>query len=204
MDDRIARSLSFLFHPLLIPTYILLTLLNLDRMYTVLLTWQLNLFIIGTVLVTTFIFPLLVIFIMYRIKLISSLYLPQRQERIFPLITIAIFYYLTFYLMKQLYLPVCFQIFLLGASVIAIISLITMFFFRISLHMTALGAASGLFLSMTVISGGAGLFLLIISVIISGMVGSARLKLNAHQPAEIYSGWLMGAVVICLTCLLLF
>jgi len=203
MDDRIARALSFLFHPLLIPTYILLVLLNFDRLYTVLLSWQLNLLIIGTVGVTTLLFPLLIIFIMYRIKLISSLYLPQREERIFPLITIAIFYYLTFYLLKQLYLPHCFQLFLLGASVIAIISLTATFFFRISLHMTAMGATSGLFLGMTVISGGAGLLFLIISVIISGIVGSARLKLNAHQPSEVYSGWLMGAVVMSLTCLLL-
>ena len=203
MDDRIARSLSFLFHPLLIPTYILLTLLKFDRLYTVLLTWQVSLLIIGTVVVTTLVFPLLLIFIMYRIKLISSLYMPLREERIFPLITIAIFYYLTFYLLKELYLPNCFQLFLLGASVIALISLIATFFFRISLHMTALGATSGLFLGMTVISGGVGLLLMIISVIISGMVGSARLKLNAHQPSEVYSGWLMGAVVMSLACLLL-
>jgi len=203
MDDRIARTLSFLFHPLLIPTYILLVLLSFDRMFMALLSLQLNLLIVSTVMVTTFIFPLFVIFIMYRIKLISSFYIPHREERIFPLITIAIFYYLTFYLLKQLYLPHCFQLFLLGASVIAIISLVVNFFFRISLHMTALGAASGLFLGMTVISGGAGLLLLFISVIISGMVGSARLKLNAHQPAEIYSGWLMGAVVMSLTCFLL-
>ena len=203
MDDRIARALSFLFHPLLIPTYILLTLLNFDRLYTVLLPWQMNLLIVGTVMVTTLLFPLLIIFIMYRIKMISSLYMPQREDRIFPLITIAIFYYLTFYLLKQLYLPYCFQLFLLGASVIALICLITTFFFRISLHITALGATSGLFLGMTVISGGAGLFLLVISVIISGIVGSARLKLNAHQPSEIYSGWLLGAIVMSLTCLLL-
>ena len=91
MDDRIARILSFLFHPLLIPTYILVILLGLDTSFSVLLPLQMKLLVVGTILVTTFIFPLIILFIMFRMKIISSLYLPKREERIFPLLIIAIF-----------------------------------------------------------------------------------------------------------------
>ncbi|NQV03176.1 MAG: hypothetical protein HQ542_11045 [Bacteroidia bacterium] len=203
MDDRVARILSFLFHPLLIPTYILVILLGLDTTFSVLLPLQMKLLIIGTVLVTTFIFPLLIIFIMLRMKIITSFFLPQREERIFPLITIAIFYYLTFYLIKDVYLPRHFQLFILGATLLTVVTLLVTLFYRISMHMTAFGAVAGLFIGMAITSGGFALILLFGAILISGLTGSARLKLNAHQPTEVYSGWLMGAFVMCVASFLL-
>jgi len=203
MDDRIARIFSFLFHPLLIPTYLLVILLGLDTTFSVLLPLRFELMLTGTVLITTFIFPLLIIFIMFRMKIISSVYLKQREERIFPLITLAIFYYVTFYLIKDVYLPRNFQLFILGATLVTIVTLVVTLFFRISMHMIALGAVTGLFFGMTISTGGYALFLLIGAILISGLTGTSRLKLNTHQPSEIYSGWLMGAIVMCITSFLL-
>jgi hypothetical protein len=71
------------------------------------------------------------------------------------------------------------------------------------MHMTALGAVAGLFFGMTIQSGGYSLILLLGAILVAGLTASARLKLNAHQPAEVYSGWLMGAVIMCLTSFLL-
>ncbi|MBL7137262.1 MAG: hypothetical protein ISS17_00620 [Bacteroidales bacterium] len=203
MDDRIARILSLLFHPLLIPTYILVILLGLDTTFSVLLPLQMKLLVIGTILVTTFIFPLFILLIMFRLKIITSIYLPKREDRIFPLIALSIFYYLTFYLIKDIYLPRYFQLFILGATLLTMVTLLVTLLYRISMHMTALGAVAGLFLGMAIASGGYALILLIGTIVISGLTGSARLKLNAHQPAEVYSGWLMGAVVMCITSFLL-
>ncbi|MBN1199604.1 MAG: hypothetical protein JXA23_09650 [Bacteroidales bacterium] len=203
MNNFMARILSFLFHPLLIPTYLFLILLGFDPSFSVLLPLKMKWLVTGTILGTTVIFPLILILIMLRMKVITSLFLPRREERIFPLITIAIFYYVTFYLIRDLYFPRNFQLFILGATLLAVITLLVNLFYRISMHMTALGAITGLFLSMTLHSGGYSLVLFIGAVLISGLTGSARLKLNAHQPAEIYSGWLMGAAVMCVTSFLL-
>jgi len=203
MNNLVARILSYLFHPLFIPTYLFLILLGFDTTFSVLLPMKMKLLITGTIMATTIVFPMLLILLMLRMKVISSLFLPQREERIFPLVIIAIFYYLTFYLIKDLYFPRNFQLFILGATLLAIITLLVSFFYRISMHMTALGGISGLFLSMTLVTGGYYLAFLISAILVSGLTGSARLKLNAHQPAEIYSGWLMGAVVMCLTSFLL-
>ncbi|MFH1159488.1 MAG: hypothetical protein V1733_00880 [bacterium] len=197
-----SKLVSFLLHPLLVPTYMLLFLLGIDGMYTLILNWQLKLLLVGTVVTTTLILPLFVIFLIFRIKLISSLSLPQREERIFPLITIAIFYTLTFYLLKNLFLPQFFQIFILGATVTAIISLIINLFYRISLHMIAWGGVSGICLGILFLSGEEGFVPLILSILLSGIAGTARMKVNAHQPLEIYSGWLAGVSVMSLSCLL--
>ncbi|TSA26638.1 MAG: hypothetical protein D4R67_07435 [Bacteroidetes bacterium] len=203
MDERIARILSFLFHPLLIPTYLLGILFWLDSTYSVLLPLQMKLLVAGTVLVTTFIFPLFILFLLFRMKIITSFYLPRREERIFPLIILAIFYYLTFYLMKDIYLPRYFQLFILGATLLTIITMLITLGYRISMHMTAWGGVAGLFLGMSLVSGGYSLLMLIAAILLAGLTGSARLKLKAHQPGEIYSGWLMGALVMCLTAMLL-
>lgn len=203
MNNLVARILSFLFHPLLIPLYLFLILLGFDPSFSVLLPLKMKLLITCMILATTVIFPLILILIMLRMKVITSLYLPRREERIFPLITIVLFYYVTFYLIKDLYFPRNFQLFILGATLLAVITLLVNLFFRISMHMTALGAISGLFLSMTFLSGGYSFVFFIGAIVISGLTGSARLKLNTHQPAEIYYGWLMGAAVMCLTSFLL-
>lgn len=202
MNNQVARILSFLFHPLMIPIYMLVILLGSDPTFSVLLPLKMKLLVTGTILVTTIIFPLLAVFMMFRMKIVTSFYLPSREERLFPLVTTAIFYYLTFYLIKDVYLPGYFQLFILGATLIVVITLLVTLFVRISMHITSLGAVSGLFLSMTLSLGGFSLFWLIGSILISGLMGSARLRLNTHQPAEVYSGWLMGASVMYLTSLL--
>lgn len=38
--------------------------------------------------------------------------------------------------------------------------------------------------------------LLPVTVLIGGLTGWARLKLNAHTPAQVYAGFMLGAVVI--------
>lgn len=198
-----ARTFSFLFHPLLIPTYMLVILLGFDTTFSVLLPLKMKFLLTGILLTTTCIFPLFIIFIMFRMKIVTSLYLLKREERIFPLITIAIFYYLTFYLIKDIYLPRNFQLFILGSTLLTVVTLLVTLAYRISMHMIALGAVAGLFFAATILSGGYSLILLLGAIFISGLAGSARLKLDAHEPSEVYSGWLMGAFVMCLTIFLL-
>jgi len=197
-----SKLISFLLHPVLVPTYVFVVLLGINGFYAFILHWQLKLLLIGTVAAITLILPLFVIFILYRLKVISSLYLLNREERLFPLILFAIFYYLTFYLLKNLYLPQFFQVFLLGATVLAIISLVINLFYRISLHLIAWGGVAGICLGIFFLSGSSSVILLILSILLSGITGTARLKLNAHRPWEIYSGWLVGVCVMSLACFL--
>jgi membrane-associated phospholipid phosphatase len=35
-------------------------------------------------------------------------------------------------------------------------------------------------------------------LVVSGIVGYARLRLNAHSPAQVYAGFLLGAVLVTL------
>jgi hypothetical protein len=45
-------------------------------------------------------------------------------------------------------------------------------------------------------------FYLILTILITGVTGSARLLLKAHTPAEVYSGFLMGFAGVLATMIL--
>jgi membrane-associated phospholipid phosphatase len=38
--------------------------------------------------------------------------------------------------------------------------------------------------------------LIIASILISGFLGTARIKLNAHNPPQVYAGYITGALVM--------
>ena len=46
-------------------------------------------------------------------------------------------------------------------------------------------------------------YILALVMLMAGIVGYARLKLNAHTPAQVYSGFLLGVVVEIITLFLI-
>ena len=84
-------------------------------------------------------------------------------------------------------------------SVIAnqdILSLAVNFYRKISLHMIGIGGFTGLFLGLSLNFGINLNTEMIAGILLAGIIGFARLKSNSHQPAEIYTGFLMGVLVM--------
>jgi hypothetical protein len=195
METKLARVISYLFHPLLIPFYILLFLVNVNTFISPGLAPSFKLTLLGVICLTTILFPLLFVFLLYKKKLVRTLFLETREERIYPLLIIAIFYYLTYYVMKGIHISPVFSYYMLGATFIAILALTITLYRKISLHMLGVGGMSGLILGLSFnLSLNTIYFLLLI--VVSGVTGWARLKLDSHKPSEIYSGFLVGAVIM--------
>jgi len=191
MTNKIAVALSWIFHPLFFPLYTLCILLLRVNLYTELPLFY-NLLLISVVLLSTLLFPLLIIFLLYKRKIISSLFLRNREERIYPILCIAAFYYLTYYLLKGVLISGFFGYYMLGATLLAILALLITIFHKISLHMISLGAFNGLFLGLMLGYGANFIFLLVAGFLLSGLVSFARIKTQSHEPAEIYTGFLLG------------
>ncbi len=85
-----------------------------------------------------------------------------------------------------------------GTAFLVILVLVINLFWKISSHTTAIGALLGTiigtsyFLEMYLIN-----WILLITLI-SGLVGFARLKENAHSPLQVYAGFIVGFTVMCL------
>ena len=99
MEERIAKIITLVFHPLFIPFYMLLVLLNVNLFFAMMIPVKVKLLLGALVFLTTIILPLLVVFLMVRMKLVKSFRMEAREERIYPLLASAIFYYITYELL---------------------------------------------------------------------------------------------------------
>jgi hypothetical protein len=199
MANRIARGISLIFHPIMIPLYILLSLLNQNVFFALLLPFRSKLILSAIVILSTIALPLGSVWIFFKLKLVNSITMNSREERIYPLLITAIFYYMTYYLLKSFPISFLFSYYMLGSAFLVICALIISFWMKISLHMIGIGGFLGVFLGLSIklsldISG-----LIIPAILLSGIIGSARLNENSHKPSEIYSGFFAGvSVMMCL------
>ena len=196
MEERIAKVISIIFHPLLIPTYALALLLNINTHFTLVLPENYRYLTILFVFLTSFAMPALIMLILLKIGTIKSLQMETRQERVIPLFVVAVFFYATYFLIKQGPYFAFYNIFLLGATLLVIISLFINYFTKISIHMVALGGLFGTFVGFALTVNQDLYYLLSLIILVAGVTGFARLKLNAHSPAQVYGGFILGVLVM--------
>ncbi len=202
-ESKLARVISYVFHPLMMPLYMLLLLLNHHSFMPLPLIFYYKMALIGVVVLTTMIFPLFFTWMLFRLGIISSIFMNTKEDRIFPILAISVFYYITYFLLKGIHISTIFSYYMLGATLLAILSLIITFSRKISLHMIAIGSCTGLVLGLSLNFGINLMVEIYAGIILGGIVGFARLKTNSHQPAEIYSGFVMGVVVMAILMILL-
>lgn len=192
MEKRISGIISVILHPLFVPFYMLLLLFNPAFNTYHVIPDKGKIILAAIVFFTTVLIPFLLNLIYIRLKLVSSLKMENREERIFPLLTEAVFLYLTYYILKNYQIPFIFSFYILGATFLVLFVFIITLFYKISLHMTAMGGVFGFLVSLGTLFHYPVIFPLLITILISGIVGTARLNISSHKTSEIYSGFLVG------------
>jgi hypothetical protein len=196
IETKVARVISYVFHPLFIPSYVLLILMNINSFLSRSLPFTYKMTLVGVVFLTTVLSPLFLTWMLYRLRIISSVFMTRKEERIYPILTISVFYYLTYFLLRGIHISTIFSYYMLGVTLLAILSLAANFYRKISLHMIGIGSFTGLFLGLSLNFGINLNTEVFAGILLAGIIGFARLKSNSHQPAEIYSGFAMGVVVM--------
>ena len=195
------KIVSILFHPVFVPT---ITVFLVVKIYSnmIILENQAGIILIGTC-VFSLILPLLSVFILLLTKKIDSLEMPKKEERFLPILFASIWMILGSYFMKEIfnYAPIIKSIYL-GAIYVMLISLLITKKWKISLHMLAIGGATGVFIMLEFLFG-QNLMLLLITILISGILGYSRLSLKAHSLNQIYAGFIVGNIVMGLSILYL-
>ena len=190
----LAKLLSRLLHPVFIPT-ITLAIISTKFLNIIILSNQLNIIIIGTV-IFTLLFPLLSILYLLFTKRIKSLQIEEKEERILPILFTIIWMLIGYYFLGNIleYAPVVNSIYLGMIATLGITLLITKYW-KISLHMAAIGGCFGVFLNLQYIYGGVINYVIFI-LILSGLLGYSRAILKAHNMRQIYSGFLLGVLML--------
>jgi hypothetical protein len=198
MEKRLAQIISIIFHPLLIPTYLFLILLNLPVYFAMIIPLNAKWMILGLIFLNTCILPSVFVFLIYKRGVVSSVYLETREERTFPYMVTVIFFYLAYYLLRRMQVSPILYYILAGMTLLMILSFVINLFWKISTHMTAAGAFLGTILGVSYFLEMYMLYLILALVILNGMVGFARLKEKAHSPAQVYAGFLLGSIIMSL------
>ena len=196
MNDNIAKIISGIFHPLLVPTYALLLLLNLQTHSMLMLPADFKYIIVAFVFTTTFILPSIIIFILLKFGKIQSLQMQSQQERVLPMLIITLAFYGTYFLLKQSAVTGLMALFMVGATMLVLIVLLINYITKISLHMTAWGGLFGTFLGFAISYNYNLIPMLSILLFVISTIATARLKLNAHTPFQVYLGFLTGTGVM--------
>lgn len=194
MSEKIAKVISIIFHPVLIPSLGFVLLLN-SGFYFSMLSWEAKRFVLLVVFLSTCILPLLSVAIM-AINSKFDMLMPNSRDRIMPLLSSSIFYYMGFLLLSKARAFPELKLFLL-ASVLVIISLLIISFkWKISSHMAAIGGLTGTLFALSFRSGINPVYSLLIVVLISGLVGTSRLILAKHNIGELVAGYGLGFSVL--------
>jgi membrane-associated phospholipid phosphatase len=150
--------------------------------------WQITI----TVFAFTFVLPSLNIYLMYKLKRIHSITLSNQNERTFPFIMTAIFYFGLFYLFFDLRIWETIKIFVFCAGSAILLTALINLKFKISAHMVGIGGLIGMMLSLVILLNYDLMLYIILGVIASGLVGASRLYLKEHTPSQVYLGFLLG------------
>lgn len=148
------------------------------------------------ILAITFVFtcllPVINVFILYKAGRISSLNLDDSNDRTLPYMSTLLYYAALFYLFYNAQFPNIFKILILGGAACILITLLVNFKWKISAHMIGVGGTVGAMLGIIYRLQQDMVLILVLVIFIAGCVGFARLKLNAHSPSQVYSGFALG------------
>jgi len=190
-QDIFAKIISIIFHPLFMPLYGMLIIFTAPTLfwYIPLKVKKILLLVITTnnILIPISLMP----FFRYR-NIISSWIIETRKERIIPLLTVSFFYSITSIIIYRLQVPVFLKAYILSTAILAIAVTIINFWWKISLHSVGAGALSGIVIVLSLNMMAPLTWFLIPVILITGLILSSRLKLNTHNPLEVYLGFLTG------------
>jgi hypothetical protein len=192
MPYRLARLISIVFHPVLMPSYALVLLVTFSDYFKFILAPSFKIAIFSITILNTLLIPLSVIFLLYKRGLIKSFNLETRQERIMPLLLNAALMLVTYFMLIKIGLPKIFSLIMLGAALATLIAVIVTYKWKLSLHMIGIGGIIGLLFSLTEILQIDFRLLVIICFLLAGLIGVARMSLQSHKQLQLYAGFLTG------------
>ena len=192
MSTSISKFLSYVLHPLLMPFYAIVLVMNLNTYIAYSLSPQLQSIIITLVFVTTGTLPVITAILLLQKGMIKSLEMENVEERRIPFISTALFYIICYYLMSRLPVPRLLGLMVLGAAITILIAWLLSYRWKVSIHMIGIGGLTGVLFGLSQVLNTELIFIIITIIFISGMLGTARLLVGAHTPAQIYTGYAIG------------
>ena len=188
---QVAHIISSIFQPLLMPIYGVLLLF----VYTHFKLLFVNQFwlIMAPVILFSFIIPGLLIYLVYRLKLISDLSLKIRRERFIPYAIVLVSYSIMIFYYYRMGMPIWFLMLTASSIAVTVVAVFITIWWKISAHMFGVSGLLGGVMSVSYfVEKGNPFYLFMLLFVIAGMVGTSRLILRRHTFGQVVGGFLLG------------
>jgi hypothetical protein len=197
IPDKLAKIVSIVFHPLFMPLYGLAILLSAPT-FLKYLPVEAKRVLFTVILIDNVFLPLALLpFLRYR-NLISSFNINDRKERIIPLLITSILYCTTSFIVFRYQIPFFLKSFIFATSVVAIVVSMINFWWKISIHAVGAGALTATVFALSFKMHTSLTWYLLTVIFVSGLILSSRLRLNTHNPSQVWIGFLTGFMGISL------
>lgn len=143
----------------------------------------------------SFVFPLLNIYILYKLKRLPALTLSERKDRTFPYLMTSLFYFGLYYLLMDISIWSTIKMFILGAAIAILFTALINMRYKISAHMVGIGGLLGALVAVSWLIRFDMTVYYMAVIIVAGIIGAARLSLKEHNPPQIYLGFMLGFFV---------
>jgi hypothetical protein len=198
----LAKGVSLLFHPLLMPLYSLMVIFYAPTILAYLPSAVKKILFLIILINNVFVPLSLMPYFRYR-NIITSWTIVERKERILPLFVTSILYSATAYVIYRFKIPGFIKSYIIASAVLVILITIVNFWWKVSIHSAGAGAVTALITVLSILMQADLIIFLVAAIFFSGLVMTARLYLNSHKPAEVWLGFFLGIAVAGLSILII-
>ena len=191
IGDIASNILTIAFNPFLMPIYGLLIIIYSPTLFSY-LSKEIKFMLFLIVLVNNGILPFMILSYLKMRNFISDWLVFNRGERLVPILTSAIFYGLTVYITYNFNIPGFIKSYFVASVAMTLIIGLVSLWIKASIHSAGMGAVVALISVLSIKTQVPLIGYLVTSIILTGLVMSARLWLNAHSVKEIWLGLVIG------------
>ncbi|MFI3323071.1 MAG: hypothetical protein R3Y50_11215 [Rikenellaceae bacterium] len=191
--ENIATALSYIFHPILAIIYFLITVFFCSSFIDgTFVTLKFKMLLLGQIAFLTILLPILLHYIVKYGEKCLNLNLFRKGNRLALLLITAICYIIAMFSTTP-YFGVFFakKLFLTAAIVISAANVL-MLFMPVSLHILSLSVATALMIGMQISRYADFETAILVSILITGFVGSSRLVLEQNKPSQLAYSYGLG------------
>lgn len=188
---RVAKILSVMFHPLILPLYGMAIVLTAPTLYSF-IPFEVKKLILLIILINNVLLPLsLIPFFVHR-GIIGSWDVKERKDRSVLLMLVSFLYLVTSYIHLKFPVPGFIKIYFLSVTFLSLAATLINFRWNISVHSIGAGALFALVVMLSVRMYTPLTSIMVPVIILGGIVMSAVLSLGRHDSSQSWAGYLTG------------
>lgn len=187
---KLATGISTVFHPVFLPFLTCYWLISQDIL---IVREDLKSLLIQSIFIIALAIPLISVFILKQMGMVSSIRIPNVRERRIPYyITFLSFLLLGLFFRNSVYIPTELPMIFISCSISMLFLIALIPITKASAHMACVGGVIGAFYILTAYMHYQLFVPIMVAFILSGFIGWSRLELKAHSQEQLLLGFLVG------------